>query len=89
MAEGITVMNELIIPCIHLIVNNDISKEDLDAIETMRKHWCSYLGQDVAGVLFSALLGPLRLWGSQRSQGSHSGSPVAKPREGLPGTPKM
>lgn len=44
-------MNELIIPCIHLIINNDISKDDLDAIEVMRKHWCSYLGQDIAGML--------------------------------------
>ncbi|KAM5246373.1 ubiquitin carboxyl-terminal hydrolase 28 isoform 11-T11 [Ctenodactylus gundi] len=46
--EGISVMNELIIPCIHLIINNDISKDDLDAIEIMRNHWCSYLGQDIA-----------------------------------------
>lgn len=48
-------MNELIIPCIHLIINNDISKDDLDAIEVMRKHWCSYLGQDIAGMLCFAL----------------------------------
>lgn len=41
-------MNELIIPCIHLIINNDISKDDLDAIEVMRNHWCSYLGKDIA-----------------------------------------
>ncbi|KAK7798754.1 hypothetical protein U0070_024534 [Myodes glareolus] len=46
--EGINVMNELIIPCIQLIVNNDISKDDLDAIEVMRNHWCSYLGKDIA-----------------------------------------
>ncbi|KAK2504676.1 hypothetical protein MC885_017907 [Smutsia gigantea] len=46
--EGINVMNELIIPCIHLIINNDISKDDLDAVEVMRNHWCSYLGQDIA-----------------------------------------
>ncbi|CAK6448758.1 unnamed protein product [Pipistrellus nathusii] len=48
LTEGIKMMNELIIPCIHLIINNDISKDDLDAIEVMRKHWCSYLGQDIA-----------------------------------------
>ncbi|XP_027434882.1 ubiquitin carboxyl-terminal hydrolase 28 isoform X5 [Zalophus californianus] len=47
-SEGINVMNELIIPCIHLIINNDISKDDLHAIEIMRNHWCSYLGQDIA-----------------------------------------
>ncbi|XP_029337443.1 ubiquitin carboxyl-terminal hydrolase 28 isoform X3 [Mus caroli] len=46
--EGLNVMNELIIPCIHLIINNDISKDDLDAIEVMRNHWCSYLGKDIA-----------------------------------------
>lgn len=48
-------MNELIIPCIHLIINNDISKDDLHAIEIMRNHWCSYLGQDIAGMLLSVL----------------------------------
>nr|KAF6343865.1 ubiquitin specific peptidase 28 [Pipistrellus kuhlii] len=48
LTEGIKMMNELIIPCIHLIINNDISTDDLDAIEVMRKHWCSYLGQDIA-----------------------------------------
>lgn len=48
-------MNELIIPCIHLIINNDISKDDLHAIEIMRNHWCSYLGQDIAGMLLLAL----------------------------------
>lgn len=49
-------MNELIIPCIHLIINNDISKDDLHAIEVMRNHWCSYLGQDIAGRLWLALV---------------------------------
>uniref|UniRef100_A0A673UN23 ubiquitinyl hydrolase 1 n=2 Tax=Suricata suricatta TaxID=37032 RepID=A0A673UN23_SURSU len=46
--EGVSVMNELVIPCIHLIINNDISKDDLHAVEIMRSHWCSYLGQDIA-----------------------------------------
>lgn len=59
-------MNELIIPCIHLIINNDISKDDLDAIEIMRNHWCSYLGQDIAGraaalIIISRLLGILEM----------------------------
>ncbi|XP_030394026.1 ubiquitin carboxyl-terminal hydrolase 28 isoform X5 [Gopherus evgoodei] len=44
--EGINILNELIIPCMHLIINNDISKDDLDAIEVMRNRWCSYLGQE-------------------------------------------
>nr|XP_033773417.1 ubiquitin carboxyl-terminal hydrolase 28 isoform X2 [Geotrypetes seraphini] len=46
-AEGVNIMNELVIPCMHLIINNDISKEDLEAIEVIRSCWCSYLGQDI------------------------------------------
>ncbi|XP_077162636.1 ubiquitin carboxyl-terminal hydrolase 28 isoform X10 [Paroedura picta] len=45
--EGINHLNELIIPCMHLIVSNNLSKEDLDAIEVMRSRWCSYLGKDM------------------------------------------
>lgn len=54
-------MNELIIPCIHLIINNDISKDDLDAIEVMRNHWCSYLGQDIAGMVLVKSLKILKI----------------------------
>ncbi|KAM4651388.1 ubiquitin carboxyl-terminal hydrolase 28 isoform 2-T2 [Discoglossus pictus] len=46
-SEGISIMNDLIIPCMHLIFNNKISDEDLSAIEEMRSRWCSYLGQDI------------------------------------------
>lgn len=63
-------MNELIIPCIHLIINNDISKDDLDAIEVMRNHWCSYLGKDIAGMSL-ALLRMSVTW-CIRTQCSHS-----------------
>ncbi|XP_058050400.1 ubiquitin carboxyl-terminal hydrolase 28 isoform X4 [Ahaetulla prasina] len=45
--EGVSVLNELIIPCMHLIMNNHVSKDDLDAIEVMRNRWCAYLGKDV------------------------------------------
>lgn len=45
-AEGIAILNELIIPCMHLMNNFEISKEDLDAIEVMRNRWCSYLGRE-------------------------------------------
>ncbi|XP_069732729.1 ubiquitin carboxyl-terminal hydrolase 28 isoform X3 [Phaenicophaeus curvirostris] len=44
--EGISILNELIIPCMHLMNGFEISKEDLDAIEVMRSHWCSYLGRE-------------------------------------------
>ncbi|KFQ98096.1 Ubiquitin carboxyl-terminal hydrolase 28, partial [Opisthocomus hoazin] len=45
-AEGMSILNELIIPCMHLMNNFEISKEDLDAIEVMRNRWCSYLGRE-------------------------------------------
>lgn len=48
-SEGISIMNDLIIPCMHLIADNKISEEDLEAIEDMRSRWCSYLGQDING----------------------------------------
>nr|DBA16254.1 TPA: hypothetical protein GDO54_003666 [Pyxicephalus adspersus] len=46
-SEGLAIMNDLIIPCMHLFVDNKVSKEDIEAIEEMRSHWCSYLGQDI------------------------------------------
>ncbi|XP_010183204.1 PREDICTED: ubiquitin carboxyl-terminal hydrolase 28, partial [Mesitornis unicolor] len=45
-AEGIAILNELIIPCMHLMSSFEISKEDLSAIEDMRSCWCSYLGRE-------------------------------------------
>ncbi|XP_064490820.1 ubiquitin carboxyl-terminal hydrolase 28 isoform X7 [Pseudopipra pipra] len=45
-SEGVSILNEQIIPCMHLMNNFDISREDLDAIEVMRNHWCSYLGRE-------------------------------------------
>uniref|UniRef100_A0A8C6XLP1 Ubiquitin carboxyl-terminal hydrolase n=1 Tax=Naja naja TaxID=35670 RepID=A0A8C6XLP1_NAJNA len=45
--EGVSVLNELIIPCMHLMMNNHVSRDDLDAIEVMRSRWCAYLGKDV------------------------------------------
>ncbi|KGL75919.1 Ubiquitin carboxyl-terminal hydrolase 28, partial [Tinamus guttatus] len=58
-AEGVSVLNELIIPCMHLIINNDISKEDLDAIELMRNRWCSYLGREDMDAELQLKLGEL------------------------------
>ncbi|XP_032565398.1 ubiquitin carboxyl-terminal hydrolase 28 isoform X5 [Chiroxiphia lanceolata] len=45
-SEGVSILNEQIIPCMHLMNNFDISREDLEAIEVMRNHWCSYLGRE-------------------------------------------
>ncbi|KAF1411533.1 Ubiquitin carboxyl-terminal hydrolase 28, partial [Spheniscus magellanicus] len=58
-AEGITILNELIIPCMHLMNNFEISKEDLDAIEVMRNRWCSYLGREDMDAKLQMKLGEL------------------------------
>nr|XP_006133677.1 ubiquitin carboxyl-terminal hydrolase 28 isoform X9 [Pelodiscus sinensis] len=57
--EGVNILNELIIPCMHLIINNDISQDDLDAIEVMRNRWCSYLGQEDMDANLQMKLGEL------------------------------
>ncbi|XP_074833001.1 ubiquitin carboxyl-terminal hydrolase 28 isoform X11 [Carettochelys insculpta] len=57
--EGTNILNDLIIPCMHLIINNDISKDDLDAIEVMRNRWCSYLGQEDMDANLQLKLGEL------------------------------
>uniref|UniRef100_A0AAY4E6R9 Ubiquitin carboxyl-terminal hydrolase n=1 Tax=Denticeps clupeoides TaxID=299321 RepID=A0AAY4E6R9_9TELE len=46
-AEGVSIMNDSVIPCMHLIVRDSMSQEDLDMIEAIRNRWCSYLGQDM------------------------------------------
>ncbi|XP_065143002.1 ubiquitin carboxyl-terminal hydrolase 28 isoform X2 [Paramisgurnus dabryanus] len=49
--EGVSIMNECVIPCMHLMVRDSISQEDLDVIELIRNCWCSYLGQDMTDSL--------------------------------------
>ncbi|XP_068851070.1 ubiquitin carboxyl-terminal hydrolase 28 isoform X3 [Aphelocoma coerulescens] len=58
-SEGVNILNELIIPCMHLMNNFEISKEDLDAIEVMRNHWCSYLGREDMDAKLQMKLGEL------------------------------
>ncbi|NWH56470.1 UBP28 hydrolase, partial [Geococcyx californianus] len=58
-AESISILNELIIPCMHLMNTFEVSKEDLDAIEVMRNHWCSYLGREDMGAKQQMKLGEL------------------------------
>ncbi|NXS31578.1 UBP28 hydrolase, partial [Pomatostomus ruficeps] len=58
-SEGVSILNELIIPCMHLMNNFEISKEDLDAIEVMRSHWCSYLGREDMDAKLQVKLGEL------------------------------
>lgn len=47
--EGVTVLNDYVIPCMHLMVRDSITQEDMDAIDAIRSHWCSYLGQEMDG----------------------------------------
>ncbi|XP_064029387.1 ubiquitin carboxyl-terminal hydrolase 28 isoform X3 [Pogoniulus pusillus] len=45
-AQGISIVNESVIPCMHLMNDCEICREDLDAIQVMRNLWCSYLGRE-------------------------------------------
>uniref|UniRef100_A0A671W0K5 Ubiquitin carboxyl-terminal hydrolase n=1 Tax=Sparus aurata TaxID=8175 RepID=A0A671W0K5_SPAAU len=47
--EGIAIMDEAVIPCLHLMSrDSSLSQEDRDAMESIRSHWCCCLGQDMA-----------------------------------------
>nr|XP_040036460.1 ubiquitin carboxyl-terminal hydrolase 25 isoform X1 [Gasterosteus aculeatus aculeatus] len=43
---GIGIMNDLVVPCIPLLLIHD-AERDLLAVEDMRNRWCSYLGQEM------------------------------------------
>ncbi|XP_024921382.1 ubiquitin carboxyl-terminal hydrolase 25 isoform X10 [Cynoglossus semilaevis] len=43
---GLGIMNELVVPCIPLLLAHD-AERDLLAVEDMRNRWCSYLGQEM------------------------------------------
>ncbi|XP_058483075.1 ubiquitin carboxyl-terminal hydrolase 25 isoform X1 [Solea solea] len=43
---GLGIMNELVVPCIPLLLFHDVER-DLLAVEDMRNRWCSYLGQEM------------------------------------------
>ncbi|XP_029526904.1 ubiquitin carboxyl-terminal hydrolase 25 isoform X5 [Oncorhynchus nerka] len=45
-SNGLSIMNELVVPCIPLLLVHDID-EDLLSVEDMRNRWCSYLGQEM------------------------------------------
>uniref|UniRef100_A0A4W5QKI2 Ubiquitin carboxyl-terminal hydrolase n=1 Tax=Hucho hucho TaxID=62062 RepID=A0A4W5QKI2_9TELE len=46
--EGVIIVNEVVIPCMHLMSRPDmVSQEDLDTMEAIRSHWCSYLEVDL------------------------------------------
>uniref|UniRef100_A0A8C2ZLS2 Ubiquitin carboxyl-terminal hydrolase n=1 Tax=Cyclopterus lumpus TaxID=8103 RepID=A0A8C2ZLS2_CYCLU len=45
-STGLGLMNELVVPCIPLLLVHD-TERDLLAVEDMRNRWCSYLGQEM------------------------------------------
>ncbi|NXN14373.1 UBP28 hydrolase, partial [Indicator maculatus] len=45
-AQSISILNESVIPCMHLMNDFEICREDMDAIQVMRNVWCSYLGRE-------------------------------------------
>ncbi|KAF7663048.1 hypothetical protein LDENG_00219940 [Lucifuga dentata] len=45
-STGLGIMNELVVPCIPLLLIHD-AERDLLAVEDMRNRWCSYLGQEM------------------------------------------
>uniref|UniRef100_A0A8D2ZLJ4 Ubiquitin carboxyl-terminal hydrolase 25 n=1 Tax=Scophthalmus maximus TaxID=52904 RepID=A0A8D2ZLJ4_SCOMX len=47
---GLGIMNELVVPCIPLLLVHD-AERDLLAVEDMRNRWCSYLGQEMESKL--------------------------------------
>uniref|UniRef100_A0A8C3J753 ubiquitinyl hydrolase 1 n=1 Tax=Calidris pygmaea TaxID=425635 RepID=A0A8C3J753_9CHAR len=58
-AEGMVILNELVIPCMHLMSSFEISREDLDALEATRSRWCSYLGREDMDAKLQMKLGEL------------------------------
>ncbi|XP_063812427.1 ubiquitin carboxyl-terminal hydrolase 25 isoform X4 [Pseudophryne corroboree] len=45
--NGLTLMNELIVPCLPMLLIDEMEEKDIIAVEDMRNRWCSYLGQEM------------------------------------------
>ncbi|XP_026703777.1 ubiquitin carboxyl-terminal hydrolase 25 isoform X2 [Athene cunicularia] len=45
--NGLIIMNELIVPCLPLLLVDEMEEKDIVAVEDMRNRWCSYLGQEM------------------------------------------
>ncbi|XP_063059039.1 ubiquitin carboxyl-terminal hydrolase 25 isoform X2 [Engraulis encrasicolus] len=45
--SGLSIMLELVVPCIPLLLLDDSEEKDLIAVEDIRNRWCSYLGQEM------------------------------------------
>ncbi|XP_036379497.1 ubiquitin carboxyl-terminal hydrolase 25 isoform X2 [Megalops cyprinoides] len=49
--NGLSIMNELVVPCIPLLLVDETEEKDMVAVEDMRNRWCSYLGQEMEAQL--------------------------------------
>ncbi|KAM4046945.1 ubiquitin carboxyl-terminal hydrolase 25 isoform 1-T1 [Anomaloglossus baeobatrachus] len=45
--NGLTLMNDLIVPCLPMLLADEMEEKDIIAVEDMRNRWCSYLGQEM------------------------------------------
>ncbi|XP_069492513.1 ubiquitin carboxyl-terminal hydrolase 25 isoform X1 [Ambystoma mexicanum] len=45
--SGLAIMNECIVPCLPLLLVDEMEDKDIVAVEDMRNRWCSYLGQEM------------------------------------------
>ncbi|KAM9788246.1 ubiquitin carboxyl-terminal hydrolase 28 [Neosynchiropus ocellatus] len=46
--EGIAIMEEVVIPCLHLMSRESaLSQEDKETLESIRSHWCCCLSQEM------------------------------------------
>ncbi|XP_072835442.2 ubiquitin carboxyl-terminal hydrolase 28 isoform X7 [Pogona vitticeps] len=45
--EGVKLLKDLIIPCMHLLIKSNLSQDDLEALELMRGEWCDYMAKDM------------------------------------------
>uniref|UniRef100_A0A8C8RNC3 Ubiquitin carboxyl-terminal hydrolase 25 n=1 Tax=Pelusios castaneus TaxID=367368 RepID=A0A8C8RNC3_9SAUR len=45
--NGLMIMNEFIVPCLPLLLVDEMEEKDIAAVEDMRNRWCSYLGQEM------------------------------------------
>ncbi|XP_028938611.2 ubiquitin carboxyl-terminal hydrolase 25 isoform X2 [Ornithorhynchus anatinus] len=45
--RGLIIMNEFIVPCLPLLLVDEMEEKDIVAVEDMRNRWCSYLGQEM------------------------------------------
>lgn len=53
--NGLIIMNELIVPCLPLLLVDEMEEKDIIAVEDMRNRWCSYLGQEMERKSYSFL----------------------------------